>query len=156
MNNTNKEFLIVWEKWQDPYGDLKDYVNLQHDNNDNNNDNDNIFDDGYTQSDMELLSLENIKPSIKIVATPLGIIPLTEYSTPGKVFNFWTGHTNFPITNKIYEIIDKKINGVETLDVFTKYRMRIGIGKLFKPNEVTCAISKLLNKYLNGSTNATT
>lgn len=65
-----------------------------------------------------------------VLVGPMGVIPLTENATPSKVYNFWLGHTNFNITSSIENVIENT-PGVETLDVFTRYRFRIAIGKAF-------------------------
>ena len=82
--------------------------------------------------------------------TPMGIIPITEYSTPSKVFNFWMAHTNFDITPKINSLIEKS-EGVETLDVFTRYRLRIGIGKAFDTGKVMRQINASIAQHLETS-----
>ena len=71
-----------------------------------------------------------LKKNISAVATPLGIIPMCEHSSPDKVYNFWLMHTNFSISNRVAELIENT-PGVETLDIYTKYRLRVGIGKMF-------------------------
>jgi hypothetical protein len=65
----------------------------------------------------------------------MGIIPINENTASGKIFNFWLGHTNFDITKKIFDIIEKT-EGVETLDIFTRYRFRISVGKAFTDSVV--------------------
>ena len=72
---------------------------------------------------------------LKLMQTPIGILPMTEHSNPAKIFNFWQADTNFPVTRYIVSIINK-IPGIEILNVFTRYRFRIGIGKLFKDRDV--------------------
>ena len=126
--------LVVWEKWLDPFGQALDEAK-------------------WTDYDNELEDLENIefvdedeeiqtKP-IKAIATPMGIIPYNELTSPAKLFNFWVGHTNFDITSKAAKVIEKT-PGVEILDIFTRYRFRIGIGKCFSDSETM----KLINDRL--------
>jgi hypothetical protein len=64
-----------------------------------------------------------------------------------EIFNFWTGHSNFPITKKISDIIENT-DGVETLNIFTKYRFRIAIGKSFKDSIVMTNINNNVYEYL--------
>lgn len=85
--------------------------------------------------------------SIRVMATPMGIIPITENTSSSKIFNFWMGHTNFSITHRIAEIIEET-NGVETLDVFTRYRFRIAIGKAFTDSGVMKNINDSVYEYL--------
>jgi hypothetical protein len=113
---------IGWIKWKNPYSV------------DNNSDNDNW--DTRTNENSFLHTEEEEEPEsiqynpVKIVMTPMGAIPLPEHSAPQKVFNLWTAHTNFNITKNILNLVENT-EGVETVDVFTRYRMRIGIGQMF-------------------------
>jgi hypothetical protein len=133
MNKTENK-IIMWEKWRDPFGEKDDndideepYSNFYNDDEeDDEKDNINEFD----------TVLNNFgKKQIKVIATPMGIIPVNENTASGKLFNFWIGHTNFDITRKISETIEQ-INGVECLDIFTRYRFRVAIGKAFYDSEV--------------------
>lgn len=74
---------------------------------------------------------------------PMGIVPLNERNIPGKTYNFWIIHTNFDIGDKEKSILEK-LPGVETLDIFTRYRVRIGIGKVFDEDDVKTEIEKQL------------
>jgi hypothetical protein len=76
------------------------------------------------------------------VVGPLGIIPLHEDSLPSVLFNFWMGHTNFDITTGPTGVKEKieAVAGVETLDVFTRYRFRLGIGRAFDEKVVLSAV----------------
>ena len=77
----------------------------------------------------------------------MGLVPLTEYTIPSKIFNFWVAHTNFSITDAVAQIVDEA-EGVETLDIFTRYRMRIGVGHVFDSQLVKSHIEQLLYKHL--------
>jgi hypothetical protein len=77
--------------------------------------------------------------------TPLGIMPLNLLST-SEIFNFWIGHTNFNIVKDIADIIEES-EGVETLDIITRYRFRVGIGKVFKDRDVMKQINDNVKKY---------
>jgi hypothetical protein len=83
----------------------------------------------------------------KFMITPMGVMPVTENTESGKIFNFWTGHTNFDISTNVATIIER-CDGVESLDIFTRYRFRISIGKVFKESEVMHNISKQILKQL--------
>ena len=63
----------------------------------------------------------------------------------GKYFKFWIGHTNFDITPKVSDIIEK-IEGVEVLNIYTRYRFRIGIGHCFKDRNVMSFIQEKINE----------
>lgn len=137
---------IVWEKWTDPFGENFDETKWNH------------YDDEDLDENSELLDHDMIKSRmskpIKVIASPLGIIPYNEYTASSKIFNFWVGHTNFDISTPIVEVIEK-CEGVELLDIFTRYRFRVGIGKCFNDSEtmnnITETVRNLLD-YLYGNT----
>jgi hypothetical protein len=127
---------IIWEKWTDPFGENLEETRW------------NNYDNEGLDQETELLGSEYIKQQIgkpvKVIASPLGLIPYNEHTASSKIFNFWIGHTNFDITKDIAEIIEK-CSGVELLDIFTRYRFRIGVGKCFIDNEVMHNITEILN-----------
>lgn len=152
------EYGIAWEKWYDPFGaDITEaefpgaFGNFKQDeimskikngepfSEDELEDNDDVV-----QAMSPQYNPQNMERPIKIVSTPFGIIPLTEQSMPSKIFNFWTMHTNFPITKSVVDVLNKTL-GIETLDVFTPYRVRISIGKAFDTLEVKARIATNLN-----------
>jgi hypothetical protein len=127
---------IIWEKWVDPY--LPESV-------------ENKWEDYSKEADAD--EDEGGDPEVQkhlmyAISSPMGIIPYNEYSAPSKVFNFWVGHTNFNITQPISNIIEQT-EGIEILDVFTRYRFRIAIGKNFKDRNVMNAVNKMLGIYLH-------
>jgi hypothetical protein len=142
---------IVWQKWTDPFldGDIthstpEDFIQQPEyidDINDEDEDDSNI-------SDLE--PDPNQKKEMKVVLTPLGIIPYDETTSIGHAFNLWIGHTNFDLSTKVSNIIEKT-NGVETLDVFTRYRFRIGIGQLFNSADVMSSITHDVYEYLDAN-----
>ena len=150
--NQNKENVIMWQKWLDPFGedDIIDSV-FDKDTTDN-------FLDEDIEEDLEDINLQkeknklenlikNNNKHIKVIATPMGIVPVNENTCSGKIFNFWVGHTNFDITRNIAAIIEST-QGVETLDVFTRYRFRISIGKAFNDSIVMRTVNKNVYNYL--------
>ena len=56
-------------------------------------------------------------------------------------FDCWMGHTNFDITPKIKEQLNK-IQGVEVLKICSRYRFFIGVGKMFSFADVRKNIEK--------------
>lgn len=154
---------IVWEKWRDPFGEDHEDVEWPgahgtfttdkiinsatiHSQVDDYDDDD---DDDFSSSDINEAIHEHQRQQMlsmkktPMIATPMGLIPMTEHTRAGKLFNFWTAHTNFPITKEIKDIIDNT-DGVETLDIFTRYRWRISIGKAFQSPEVKSNLMKAL------------
>jgi len=131
--------LIIWEKWIDPFGENMDEAKWTD------------YDNDIQETDV----LENeqntiISKPIRVIASPLGLIPYNEHTASSKIFNFWLGHTNFNISENIKNLIEN-IPGVEILDIFTRYRFRIAIGKCFNDSEtmqlITNTIEQKLNEY---------
>lgn len=112
---------IHFEKWQDPVFPYSEDE-----------------DDDYEE---KLRKYSN--NSSMLLVGPMGLIPVNERNIPGKTYNFWLMHTNFDITDKEVETLEK-LAGIETLDVFTRYRCRLGIGKVFDEEEVKTEIEKQL------------
>ena len=139
MNN-NTEYQIIWQKWQDPFGE-DDVLNENFDP-----DLGEYTDD---EDNKDIVSLDNeTAKKIRVIATPMGIIPITENTASNKIFNFWLCHTNFDITKNIALLIEE-LAGVETLDIFTRYRFRIAIGKAFDDSLVMRNINKTVYKEIN-------
>jgi hypothetical protein len=119
------ELKVKWEKWTDPFNNV-----------DKDEDDDNSF-------DFEKKKFGN---SIgQAVVGPMGIIPLNESCYPGKLYNFWNMHTNFDVTEAVADVLNE-MPGVETLDIFTRYRVRLAFGKCFEEREIKRAIEKVLTE----------
>lgn len=138
--NTKQEDIIIWQKWIDPFGEKDDEIL---------DDLDNFYDDEDEEdfSEENVNTLINQPKPIKVIATPMGIIPINDNTASGKIFNFWMGHTNFNITAEIAKIIET-CDGVECLNVFTRYRFRIAIGKAFTDSVVMKSIQDTIYDYL--------
>lgn len=144
---TSRTPLIVWEKWIDPLG-----LDNEYDTEDGpffEDDLDNSQDIENDQSPSEMMDHQFMKKtkSVRAISTPMGIIPMDEMLPSGKIFNFWVGYTNFSITKNIAYILERT-DGIETLDIFTRYRFRIGVGKLFEDGEVMRNINSKVYEYL--------
>lgn len=162
---TTPKKLIIWEKWYDPFGrnlaadefpgalDGPSHLDKY------DNDNDDEYDDHYEDFEDYAISpdilqkehINHLKHSlnkknqpVQLLQTPMGMIPLTENTMAGDIFNFWTGYTNFPLTTHIKDIIDET-DGVETLDIYTRYRFRIAVGKAFDAQIVKYNIGERIN-----------
>lgn len=150
----------MWEKWRDPFGledsDVEEMISKMEESIIGNIEDE--YEEEYSEEDLEenlrdqeaainFLSNNLQKPKIPMIITPFGFVPYTENTATGKIFNFWVGHTNFNITKAISKIIEES-PGVETLDVFTRYRFRIGIGKAFKDSSVMHSINTQIYEYL--------
>lgn len=143
-----KEHSIIWQKWKDPFGEKDDDIDVEDEYS-------NFFDseneDDYEDKKSQLDELLNNK-QIKVIATPMGIVPINENTASGKIFNFWVGHTNFNVTKNIFRILENT-DGVETLDIFTRYRFRIGIGKAFSDSAVMKDIQESIYSHLEETKN---
>ena len=89
----------------------------------------------------------SFKSHTKTIITPMGMIPINERTPCTKTFKFWIGHTNFTISKEHHNIIDNT-DGVEVLDIFTRYRFRVAIGKAFQDREVMQLIQENLYEKL--------
>jgi hypothetical protein len=58
-------------------------------------------------------------------------------------FDCWIGHTNFDITNLIKDKLNK-VDGIELLKIYSRYRFLIGVGHMFNFKEVRKSIEKTL------------
>ena len=157
---------IIWEKWRDPYG--KDSVEaewpgawgtpktdalvkaVQEDDDD---DNHHPFEEHeFEEEDVrkgreEIMRRKVMEPTeikMGMLTTPMGIIPVNEFTSAYKLFNFWTLHTNFRITRNILRTINNT-DGVESFDYYTPYRWRVAIGRAFNSALVKDRLSKNLN-----------
>jgi hypothetical protein len=138
--------LIIWQKWMDPFGSDDEEILDQLEPEFYDEENNAIKTEGKAEEDDEDRNSKKAS-SIRVMATPMGIIPITENTSSSKIFNFWMGHTNFSITHRVAEIIEET-EGVETLDVFTRYRFRIAIGKVFTDSSVMKNINDSVYEHL--------
>lgn len=120
--------IIVWEKWIDPLGTVSELSEID--------------DEEYDYENEEI-----VNKKINAIVTPMGLIPINEHTDCTRVFNFWTGHTNFSITKKISDMISE-IDGVETLDIFTRYRFRVAFGKAFVDRDIINSINHNIYSYV--------
>lgn len=143
----NNKPTIIWEKWYSPFGedDIDEQKildeQLLHDELDEDD-----IDDSSILSEKNIILSKQLSNQ-KFMITPMGVMPITENTESSKIFNFWIGHTNFDITVNLASIIER-CYGVESLDVFTRYRFRISIGKVFKESEVMHNITNQVLKQL--------
>lgn len=126
---------IRWSKWKDPLAAL---VN-EHDSNKLEDENGEV-DDYFSKERKRYGENPNLGP---IIAGPQGIIPLNDTNVPSRHYNFWIMETNFNISKSVVKTLNS-MDGVETLDIFTRYRARIAIGRLFDTEEIKDAIDATL------------
>ena len=126
---------VYWEKWVDAYEEQAEELEIEEDE-----------DETAYEEEMfgDKIPLMN---HIKSIMTPFGIMPLTEQSLASQHFKFWVGHSNFKLTDKVYNIVGNT-PGVETLDILTPYRFRIAIGKMFVDRDVMSTVRTNLLEYI--------
>jgi len=130
------QYMIAWIKWIEEESEndwTKDGISYE-------DQNESSYEDDETPQIIAGMQFPFMKPIM-----PVKII--TE-----KDFNFWMGHTNFPISSPILDLI-MFCPGAEAIDVLTSYRFRIAIGLLFKPNEVMAGVTQAVIGYLQAHDN---
>ena len=153
MSSDIHNYRIVWQKWSDPLGEDDLDLIPEEEAVSTSEDISGVFydeDGNPVDVDPELTGegMEFFKKPTKVIVTPMGIIPYTDNTASNKIFNFWIGHTNFDLNNTICRMIELH-RGIETLDIFTRYRFRIGIGKLFEGGDIMSSISTQINDHLS-------
>lgn len=140
-----KEPKIVFSKYEDPlsslpncHGEPDENVSYEESLNKRTMINDEPYDDGDI--------FDQMIPLKQVLVTPFGAVPANFMRSVSEDFNFWVGNTNFNIDNNIVDILEGT-DGVESLDVFTRYRFRISVGVLFKPADVFASIQTKVKKY---------
>jgi hypothetical protein len=132
---------IVWNKWVDPLTEIKPPR----------------FHDPELQEQYDTIVHEDKDPDTPaeaptswgyqgpVVTGPFGIIPIGDHNKPGKLYNLWIADTNFNVDYGFCREIEK-LDGVELMRVFTRYRMMIGIGRLFDTDKVQKSVEELMKK----------
>jgi len=137
---------ILWEKWVNPYEISLEDGNLLENIDSNEFDEESPWEE-YADDLEEDVAKFQIQKQTKAIITPMGMIPINEKTACTKTFKFWIGHTNFSISANHQDIIEST-EGVEILDIFTRYRFRIAIGKAFQDRDVMQAIQDNLYEKL--------
>lgn len=118
---------LVWEKWENIYEDPEEPI-------------DEIVE--YEDDPEEQI------PQQKILVFSQIDNEADQAADLSKIFNFWVCHSNFNIDDKCVDIVES-CEGVETLEIITRYRFRISIGRIFDDGEVMRSINKKLLEYIN-------
>lgn len=89
-----------------------------------------------------------------VMHTPFGLLTLTDSAMAATHFDFWWMHTNFDITNEFKDVV-KQVQGVETLEIYTRYRARVGFPKsgFFITRDVMGDIQKAITNHYRGKQN---
>jgi hypothetical protein len=132
---------IAWEAWIDPYHSNAEQFG------ENTKINASITEFGYKdKEDDEDQPVFGISPN-PTIGTPFGLLSVTDDSLASSKFDFWTMHTNFDITVDFIKQLER-ISGVETIQVFTRYKLRIGFPKthFFNSADTKNKIQKLIDE----------
>lgn len=129
---------IAWESWNAKVDLISSAAQIQE-----------VEDQEY---EMEEVSQFPIDPGFileqqKILYTPIGPYPEESMLKPSDRWDCWIGYTNFPITNKISNTLNKSVEGIEALKILGKYSFFIGVAKLFDISEVRKSIEETLCVY---------
>mgnify|MGYP001489923786 CR=1 FL=1 len=79
----------------------------------------------------------------RLVQTPLGIFHYEDKLKPSEKFDCWIGYTNFDITQNVSDLIEF-VDGVEALEVMSRYTFFLGVGKMFNFRDVRLGIESLI------------
>ena len=79
----------------------------------------------------------------RLVQTPLGIFHYEDKLKPSEKFDCWIGYTNFDITQNVSDLIEY-VDGVEALEVMSRYTFFLGVGKMFNFRDVRLGIEILI------------
>ncbi len=126
---------IAWERWDEDVIEQEIVEEFYSDQLDQLDEED---EDGVVEN--AITFLEKI-PSL--VTTPMGMYQLHDKMNIMNQFDCWMGYTNFDITESVREVIEKT-KGVELLNIMTRYRFFLGVGKLFDFSDVRREIEESL------------
>lgn len=126
---------IVWELLYDPLPDIDERDEEEDDEDDEDED-----EYGNVNESPRIVFEGPNMPTM--VPTPFGPCPINDPLNPRRLYEFWVGHTNFPLTVDDIDKI-KRTPGVEQL-LFTRYKMVVGFGKLFDFRNVRASIQNEL------------
>jgi hypothetical protein len=137
---------IEWEPYRSPLETEDATLEINEDNNEN----DMPYKDKYDEIDEDNMQPVGIQHPGKWMYTHFGMLPLPSSEMIGRAFNAWTMITNFNITDDIIRILEK-IDGVEAVCVFSRYRAIVCFGthKSFQPEEIKKLIDKTLCEDVN-------
>ena len=143
-----KKFKIGWQKYEDVIESqinspiiekIQEVVQARYDGITNIEDLDGL--DEETLAELELQQQLTSQP----VMISLDDEMATEINIASN-FDCWVAHTNFNLTEKIKNQLDR-IEGVELLKVYSRYRFLVGIGRMFDFKDVRRKIeSKICHK----------
>ena len=137
---------VYWEKWMDAFEEVQENASEFSD------DTEESYLESAYEENQEYVDAPEVALPIRGVMTPYGMLPLTDDTLASRKFKFWVGHSNFRLTEDYYGIIGRT-EGVETLDILTPYRFRIGVGKMFVDRNVMCDVREKMVTHVELKTN---
>lgn len=93
--------------------------------------------------------------TIALYQTPWGPVKVPEFCDINKHFKLWTMYTKKPIGERLKNSINS-LSGVESLEILTPYRARIGICPLYKDGQVLNNILSAIKNSARGLENTKT
>ena len=119
---------IAWENWKEKVDYSPPEINEP----------DETLEEDVDGLEKSLLSAMEIP---RLVQTPLGIFHYEDKLKPSEKFDCWIGYTNFDITGNVRDIIES-VDGVEALEIMSRYTFFLGVGKMFKFRDVRTRIEE--------------
>lgn len=131
---------ILWEQWEDIYqkalDELETKLEAEYKEYKENN-----------PEEIEMMGEEDFTPSgfsnIKTISTPFGWAPIGDSVLASSRMKFWMGHTDFKITKR-HIVEASKVNGVESIEIYTPHRFRLSIGLNFVDRDVMNAVESAM------------
>ena len=121
---------IAWENWKEKVDHSPPKTNNSED----------ILEEDEEGLEKSILAAMEVP---RLVQTPLGIFQYEDKLRPSEKFDCWIGYTNFDITQNISDLIES-VDGVEALEVMSRYTFFLGVGKMFNFRNVRTSIEELL------------
>lgn len=129
---------IYWEKWMDAFEAQQGGLNPPVTDSEDRAEEEAYLDNQWSPEEAYEEETEQLMP-VQGIMTPYGVLPLTDDTLASRKFKFWVGHSNFRLTEDYYTVIGRT-EGVETLDILTPYRFRIGVGRMFVDRNVMSSV----------------
>ncbi len=138
---TTKEEKFIWKRWVCPLGR-------------NANEFSEFADEDEELSEYEKMEEDKYKGQRivpNMVMTSFGLVPIFPFNNPAKAFKWWVLHTPFKLTNTMLGKVDEVL-GVEIMEPFSPYQLRISVGQCFIDKEVKTRVEKSLLGVLSFGT----
>jgi hypothetical protein len=129
---------IYWEKWMDAFEAQQEVFNPPTTDIEEEPEEEGYLNAQWSAEEPYEEETEQFMP-VQGIMTPYGVLPLTDDTLASRKFKFWVGHSNFRLTEDYYNVIGAT-EGVETLDILTPYRFRIGVGRMFIDRNVMSSV----------------